>query len=265
MAIEAISGYQFWAGNPKTLNSDQRIMVENLFRRSLRGDYPVRAEMEREQIINDIAHQRGNPNKGVGGPSRRYGQSYRRPIAAIAIKNEMPVGIITTANNTSSGISRHKRLEQLGVPPKIRHWLGGPERQAKHRLNRFVTRRYNWIGLRAFDNELIQQSLESDDVTTVDVLGAMAIKGDGQRDMRQPVSVFPWDGERGWKETLASWELTKVDDSETAVYPFGPHAAPINQEWWKNDASFLMLQAIYEKPDGHAAVVQADQNKISQF
>lgn len=239
----------------KPVNWTRQSDVRDLILHSLRADFPTRTHTEIALLMEEVGYQRVNLNRAVGGPLLKRRQSYRKLVEVVAVKDDKPIALVSSANNAST---------RRPLP------IGPVERFAKHHLDRLIGNRWAWYGLSAIDPSLkgyMAESLSSADgpASILDVLGYIALD---KHDLRQPVSAFPWQGEDNWEETIARWGLRPrtQQDPETddwvritdPIYAFGRYHEPVNQEWHTADNVHRVRENIMALQGARRAVGQAE-------
>ncbi len=247
------------------LSSAQAEDLDELLHASLSVDFPDRTAAEIEGFVHIYHSRHKNLNRHLGSASLRANQLYRHQRLAVATDKNLDraVSFLFFADNASStrDIEIPAFLSKVmnRVPKPAESLLRRAEIEAKLRTERLVTKRWHWLGMRAVLPELVpEETSEADSkVSVVDVLGYLSLDG---KNWVQPVSAYPWHGEKWWMESLSSWGLRAQEDEETEpIYAFGSEQQPVLQERWVAESVSAVDAHLRSKPLGHMLLSEAKQ------
>ena len=204
--------FEYSVVDPTKLGETDHTKLNRLYRTSIEFDFPGRTPSEYEYLVEQIDRQRRRINAGVGGPLQRSKQLYAKP-RGVVIQDERRsiVGYVSSADNVSS--------RRIFPVDKLEMW-------AKMHTDRLVHKKWTTFGSRAFMPELLEGLGKTDEVSIIDVAGHLALL---EHDEDQPVSSYPWIGEKLWPDVLKSWGMTDTGDPEKLIYAFGPESSPVSQ------------------------------------
>lgn len=212
MSNLAPQNYEYSIVDPTSLLDRDHVKLNRLYRESIENDFPGRTQAEYDYFVGQIDASRRSSNAGVGGALQRSGQRYSAPLTVVMQERETHsiVGVIATANNASS---------------KRRFPLGRIEIESKLHVDRLMHKRWAWLGSRAFNEKLIGGISDTTEVSPVDIAIYFAL---GKRNPKQPVSSYPYDGERLWAQILNSCGIHDTGEEEE-IKAFGGEAKPVFQ------------------------------------
>jgi hypothetical protein len=218
-------------------------------RESIRADFPDRSDTEVDEFCFQANRARHNLNKAVGGPLLRRRQAYRNVQHVLAIRDDELIAHLPIADNAS----RRKDENTLVGMAKMHGKLYLEDAFGKD----WISHRYLWLGYAALGEQMRSQ-LEgtplpsgATDLDVMIALGAMT------HDLRQPVSVYPWEPEHSWKAGLASIGLLPEEGYDEPKTPFGADTAEVWQTHWTMGTNEEMQQVIFGKTGAEEAIDHA--------
>jgi hypothetical protein len=222
---------------------------------SVSADYPERNEDEIAYFRRQAREARRNLTRGIGGPLLRRTQSFARATSLLAIQNGELQAYIPIADNVSSDPDRN--------------WIGRvAERQAKLHRSTYIGNRYAWFGYMAMSQELRQ--LIMDDPSQATLVDGMSVLGLDTRVDEQPVSIWPWEGERVCRAVVTSWKLSEKVADRRMVQQFGPDSVPVTQYHYVASPDVVgphtvaeARESIMSKPGAAGIVAAARANLIT--
>jgi len=199
--------------DPTTLKDSDHEAINHVYREAIEADCPGRTQAEYDYFVHQVDLQRRTLNAGVGGPLQQEHQAYSHPVTALIFdKKRVLKGVLTSADNASARI-KIPGIEQL-------------ELRAKLTKDRLIRKRWATFGARAFTDDLIDGIGDTANVSIVDVAAYLALE---YRDDRQPVSSYPYRGERLWADLLRSWGILRTPAPIRDIPAFGQGVATVEQ------------------------------------
>jgi len=224
----------------KKITAPISAQIDDLIRESVKIDFPERRQQDVEFLVREASKSRKHPNLEVGNSLSLKRQLFARPLSVLAMYGSQPIAHFPVVDNAST-----RKPALVGLPEM---WAKLYNAEGERGGKPYIQSRWFRPGLVAL-NGLARQMLSRTPDGDPSFLDMMALLAAESRDARQPVAIYPWEGETALLDALPGMGFTQDDSPARKVYAFGPAVSPVVQHRWSQQSVENMRTTILQKND----------------